>query len=331
MRRIGITGISGSLGMALANHYVNAGIGPIVGITRDELKAEQMSDKYGGINGPVRVMVVPEGINDTEKMREVFRGCDVLIHCAALKRISGSVYASEEMMRTNCVGTMNVLRAATDIGVQRVVVVSSDKAVEPTNLYGATKMVAECMAVQYNSFSYPKGTAISVVRYGNVINSRGSVIPLWKQAFASGESLILTHRDMVRFMITMEQAVNLITAAVFSMKGGEVILPVLPSARMYDVALAVCGEESKIKVIDKLRPGGEKIAEVMLNQEESSRTVSRIIHGGFSGGLDAYMVLPSHRTWSSETYSGSPVPSGFTYRSDTNNRWLTVDELRGMI
>ena len=331
MRRIGITGISGSLGTALTEHYVKAGVGPIVGITRDELKAEQISERYGGMNGPVRVMVVPEGISDTEKMKEVFRGCDVLIHCAALKRISGSVYASEEMMQTNCVGTMNVLRAATDAGVNRVVVISSDKATSPSNLYGASKMVAECMAVQYNSFSYPKGTAISVVRYGNVINSRGSVIPLWKELHRHGEYLQLTHKDMVRFMITMEQAVNLITATVFSMKGGEIVLPILPSARMYDVALAICGDESRIKVVGQLRPGGEKIAEAMLNEEEPSRTVSRTIHGGFHGGIQVYMVLPSHRTWSSEPYIGVPVPSDFTYRSDTNTAWLTVDELKGMI
>lgn len=331
MRRIGITGISGSLGTALTNHYVNAGIGPIVGITRDELKAEQISEKYGGMNGPVRVMVVPEGISDVDKMKEVFRGCDVLIHCAALKRISGSVYASEEMMQTNCVGTMNVIRAAADVGVQRVVVISSDKACEPSNLYGATKQVAECMAVQYNSFSYPKGTAISVVRYGNVINSRGSVIPLWKELHRRGESLCLTHKDMVRFMITMDQAVNLITAAIFSMKGGEIILPILPSARMYDVALAVCGDESKIKILDQLRPGGEKIAEIMLNQEEPSRTVRRTIQGGFNGGIDVYTVLPSHRTWSNEPYVGAPVLPNFEYRSDTNASWLTVDDLKGMI
>lgn len=331
MRRIGITGISGSLGTALTEHYVNAGIGPIVGITRDELKAEQMSERYGGINGPVRVMVAPEGINDTEKMREVFRGCDVLIHCAALKRISGSVYASEEMMQTNCVGTMNVLRAATDVGVQRVIVVSSDKSVSPSNLYGASKMVAECMAVQYNSFSYPKGTAISVVRYGNVINSRGSVIPLWKDAFARGEALRLTHKDMVRFMITMKQAVNLITASIFSMKGGEVILPILPSARMYDVALAICGDESRIHIANELRPGGEKKSETMLNSEEVSRTVRRKIYGGFNGEMDVLMVLPSHRTWSNEPYAGMPVPESFTYDGDTNEWWLTVDELRKII
>lgn len=331
MGRIGITGISGSLGTALTKHYVSAGIGPIVGITRDELKAEQISAQYGGINGPVRVMVVPEGIGDTEKMREVFSGCEALIHCAALKRISGSVYASEEMMRTNCVGTMNVLRAATDVGIPKVIVISSDKCVEPTNLYGASKMVAECMAIQYNSFSYPKGTAIAAVRYGNVINSRGSVIPLWKELAKRGEPLQLTHKDMVRFMITMDQAVNLITATIFSMKGGEIVLPVLPSARMFDVALAICGDESKVNVLNQLRPGGEKIAEIMISQEEPSHTVQRRIHGGFNGGIDVYMVLPSHRTWSSEPYVGTPVPENFTYRSDTNTWWLTVDELKEMI
>lgn len=329
--RIGITGISGSLGTALTARLVEAGIGPIIGITRDEFKAETIGNKYGGIGGQVRCMVVSEGINNTNKLTEVFRGCDTLIHCAALKRISGSVYAAEEMMQTNVVGTMSVLHAATSAGIGKVLVISSDKAVEPCNLYGATKMVAEGLAVQQNSFSYPRGCRIAVARYGNVAGSRGSVIPLWKEQFARGEMLAVTHMDMVRFMITMNQAVEFIMACLFSMRGGEIMLPILPSARMYDVALAICGDASRIKMLNQLRPGGEKLSEIMVSQEEPVRTVQRTLHGGFGGPIDAYMVLPSHRSWSSEPYPGEPVPPGFTYRSDTNERWLTIDELKEIV
>lgn len=142
---------------------------------------------------------------------------------------------------------------------------------------------------------------------------------------------MLTHENMVRFMITMDQAVDFVMACIFSMKGGEIILPILPSARMYDVALAICGEESKIIVKNELRPGGEKMAEIMLSQEEPSRTVKRVLYGGFDGPIEAYAVLPSHRTWSTEPYPGESVQPGLSYRSDTNNRWLTVDELRSML
>lgn len=327
--RIGITGISGSLGTALTARLVEAGIGPIVGITRDEFKADTISQRYGGIGGDVRVMVVASGIEDTAKLTEVFRGCEVLIHAAALKRISGSVYASTEMVNTNVNGTASVLRAATDAGVRKLLMISSDKAVEPTNLYGATKQVGECLAVQHNAFSYPRGLHVSVARYGNVIGSRGSVVPIWQAAYAKGERLTLTHNDMTRFLITMKQAVEFIMACLFSMKGGEIFVPVLPAARMLDLALAINHGEPVV-TLNQLRPGGEKLAESMLSQEEPARTVRRELHGGFGKPIESYVVLPSHRSWSSEAYPGVPVPPDLVYRSDTARR-LTVDDIKPLL
>ena len=329
--RVGITGISGSLGTALTARLVEAGIGPIVGVTRDEFRAEQISQKYGGIQGNVRVMVVAEGINNQAKLTEVFRGCEVIIHAAALKRISGSVYAAEEMTVTNIFGTLSVLKAATLANVQKVIVVSSDKACEPTTLYGSTKHVAECLAVQENSFSYPRGMRISAVRYGNVVSSRGSVIPIWKEAFAKGEQLKITHKDMTRFQISMNQAVDFIMACLFSMKGGEVFVPILPSARMYDVALAICDDQNRITILDELRPGGEKLSEILLSQEEPRRTVSRKLCGGFGAEIDSYVILPGHRSWSNEPYPGIPIPIDTVYRSDTNHWKLSLEEIKCLI
>ena len=327
--RIGITGGSGSLGTALIARLVEAGIGPIVTITRDEFKAEQISQRYGGIGGNVRCMVVSEGIKDQAKLTEVFRGCEVIVHAAALKRISGSVYAAEEMVETNVMGTLSVLKAATAAGVQKVLFISSDKAVQPTNLYGATKQIGECLAVQENAFSYPRGTRISACRYGNVLGSRGSVVPIWREALAKGEALKVTHEGMTRFLITMRQAVDFVMACLFSMKGGEIFVPILPTATMVNLATAV-GNGSTIQILNELRPGGEKLAESLLSEEEPARTVARELCGGFNHAIKAFVVLPSHRSWSNEPYPGDPILPNFVYRSDRGEQ-LSVEDLRTML
>ncbi len=324
--RVGITGISGSLGSALTARLVALGIGPIVGITRDEFKAEQITQKYGGIGGHVRAMVVSEGIADTQKLCEVFRGCEVLIHAAAQKRISGSVYAAEEMVETNVKGTLSVLKAATTAGIGKVIVVSSDKAVQATNLYGATKYIAECLAIQENSFSYPRGTRISCVRYGNVLGSRGSVVPIWLKACANNQPLIVTHDKMTRFIITMSQAVDFILATLLCMRGGEIFIPELPMATMVDLARSI---SKQIIIKNELRPGGEKLAESLLSEEEPARTVAKILTG-FDGPIPSLIVLPSHRTWSVDSYEGTPVEPDLTYRSD-QGPFLSVEQLERMV
>jgi UDP-N-acetylglucosamine 4,6-dehydratase len=184
--------------------------------------------------------------------------------------------------------------------------------------------------VQANGFTYPKGTRISVARWGNVLGSRGSVVPLWRAAKAAGEKLKLTRKDMTRFIITMPQAVDFVMACVFSMRGGETFVPILPSATMWDLAMAIAEDESMIETLNELRPGGEKLAEILLSEEEPLRTVRRQLHGGFSGPVEALTVLPGHRTWSNESYAGTPVDLAMTYRSD-QGPFLTVEELRKML
>lgn len=329
--RIGITGGSGSLGSALIERLVSAGIGPIVTMTRDELKAQRMSDKYGGVGGDVRVMLIADGLNNTQKLEEAFGGCEVVVHAAAMKRISESVYSSGEMIQTNVEGTRHVLEAATQAGVGKVLFISSDKASAPINAYGGSKFLAECLAVQHNSFSYPRGTRVSVARWGNVLGSRGSVLWTWRAQAAKGDPLHVTHKDMTRFIVTMDQAVSFVLACIFSMRGGEIFLPILPSAYMVDLAKAVA-PDAPIHIDDQLRPGGEKLNEQLLNEEEPRRTLHRKLTQGW--GRDqhpCYVVTPSHRTWSHDVYPGKPVAHDLRYRSDINEQWLNVEDLTRLI
>lgn len=291
--RIGITGCSGSLGTALVEHWHRDHV--LVGITRDELKAEKIM--AGREN--VRCMVVAAGLDDVNAMRRAFDGCQVLVHAAALKRISGSVYAAQEIVKTNIIGTQHVLRVARDLGVSKVVVVSSDKAVEATNLYGSSKFCAECLAVQENSFSYPKGTSVCVVRYGNVLGSRGSVVHIWREQVRKACSLSLTDRRMTRFIITMAEAVKTIDSAIAFAEAGDIFVPNLKAARMFDLASAVMREAGAMhaQVYETgLRPGGEKLHESLLSQEEIARA--------YVLDKDYYVVKPSHMTWKSPEKTG---------------------------
>ena len=313
--RIGITGISGSLGTALVEALHKEHI--VVGITRDELKAEKvMAGKEN-----VRCMVVAAGLDDEATMRRAFDGCHMLIHAAALKRISGSVYAAHEIVKTNIVGTQNVLRVARDLRVRKVIVVSSDKAVEATNLYGSSKFCAECLSVQENSFSYPKGTSVCVVRYGNVLGSRGSVVHIWREQLKKSGSLTLTDRRMTRFIITMEQAVRVIRDAMAHGDAGDILVPNLRVARVVDLALAVMRETGYMhgQMLETgLRPGGEKLHESLLSSEEIGRT--RILNEQY------FIVEPSHATWKKKCDSPLAFFKEESYSSAAIDHY-TVQEL----
>lgn len=317
--RIGITGISGSLGTALVESLHKDYI--IVGMTRDELKAEKIM--AGKDN--VRCMVIAAGLDDEAAMRRAFDGCHVIIHAAALKRISGSVYAAQEMVKTNIVGTQTLLRVARDLRVSKVIVVSSDKAVEATNLYGSSKFCAECIAVQENSFSVPKGTQVCVVRYGNVLGSRGSVVHIWRDQVKRLNQLTLTDRRMTRFIITMKQAVQVIKDAMGSGQAGEIIIPELKAARMIDLASAIMREQGcfHAQMIETgLRPGGEKLHESLLSQEEIART-HRL--------NDKYWAIePSHATWKKSVKNTLALFDRGSYNSG-NISTLTVEELTELL
>jgi UDP-N-acetylglucosamine 4,6-dehydratase len=300
----------------------------VISYSRDEVKASAMHDEFGHY-GAFRAFL--GDVRDRDRLAHAFRGVDTVVHAAALKRVDVAAYSPSEIYETNITGTMNVVTEAIEAGVRRVVVISSDKAVAPTNIYGASKYCAECYAVQANNYGHNSGTCVAAVRYGNVLASRGSVVHIWRRQLLQGRPLTVTSPQMTRFIMTIEQAVDLVLHAMAETRGGEVFVPLLPSARMIDLAQAVHDHANLSEggalgyTVTGLRPGGEKMAEALLNEEEPSRT--RRVDGH-------YVVLPSHHDWTERHWwqdHGSAVDPAFTYRSDVNDRWLTPGDLRQLL
>lgn len=315
--RLAITGGTGSLGRSIIARLLQDRIGTIVSLSRDEVKAGDLKESF---NDHPDLRVFLADVRDRERLVQAFWGCDIVIHAAALKRITESVYSPSELIKTNVEGTANVIDAATAARVKKIIVVSSDKAVAATNLYGMTKAVAECYAVQANAYTAPRGTYVSAVRYGNVLGSRGSVVHIWRSTAAAGKPLRLTDPRMTRFIITLPQAVQFVLDAAWDMIGGEIFVPALVAATMTDLAEAIAPNHPV--EITGLRPGGEKLGEVLLSEEEPRRT--------FNLG-DRFIVTPSHRSWSTQPWKGEPVPESFTYHSETWPARLGVEELRKLV
>lgn len=320
--RLLITGSSGFLGKAIINRLKND---PLVErlciMSRDEHKLYKLAEEYDG-TASIRTFIAD--VRDRERMRTACQGVDAVIHAAALKRIDAVVNESIELDKTNVRGTVNVLQAAMEAGVRKALVVSSDKAVQPTNAYGTTKMMAECHAVGFNAYSFPKGLAVSVVRYGNVAKSTGSIYHIWKPLAEQGKKLPLTNIEMTRFHISMEQAVEFCISSLQRMQGGEIFVPDLPAYRLCDVGKAMLenagrtNEKLPFQLVG-LRPGGEKLAERMLSDEEPGRTL-------WQG--DRYVVTPCHRTWSAAPYRGEKLEGNPHLVSSWPDRWMSVEALR---
>jgi len=330
--RIAITGATGSLGGALlAALEERGGASRIVAVSRDEVKSGDLDERWGARLPQLRCQL--GDVRDAERMEELFRGCDVVLHAAALKRVGHSVYSPGEVLKTNVLGTMAVVRAATVAGVGRVVVVSSDKAVEPTNLYGVSKAAAETYAVQANSYSLPRGTRVSCVRYGNVLGSRGSVPHVWRAQLARGEAPTVTDWRMTRFIVELRDAAAFVLGALDAMEGGEVFVPLLPAARLRVLLLAVTrewvgrGETRGVPqraVVTGLRPGGEKLHESLLSREEPGRA-------WLDSGRGRVVVLPTHHSWRAVYDTAGLDPVGQAYTSDAPVGWLGEDELVEML
>ena len=329
--KVAITGSTGSLGGALITALAGRiDVTRIVALSRDEVKSGDLADRWDKLLPSIRCML--GDVRDQPRLEEVFRGCDAVIHAAALKRISHSVYSPGEMVKTNIQGTINAIQAAAAVGVARVLVVSSDKCAEPVNLYGVTKCAAECYAVQSNSYTWPRGTRVGVVRYGNVLGSRGSVVGVWREQLRRGLPLTITDPAMTRFIITLQQAAAFCLAALEDMEGGEVFVPRLPAARVADLADAVenewyarrttKGEPCWSREITGLRPGGEKLHEALLTREEPTRT-------WWDGGR--MVILPSHHSWREDWTVPEGQQVAGPYTSDAPDRWLTVEELIAML
>ncbi|WP_433260042.1 UDP-N-acetylglucosamine 4,6-dehydratase (inverting) [Actinosynnema sp. CS-041913] len=313
-----VTGGTGSLGRAFARHVLDH-LEPdrIVVFSRDEQKQYEMRQAFGP---DTAVSCVLGDIRDRDSLVRAMRGVDHVVHAAALKQVDTAEYHPYEFAKTNIEGSQNVLEAAVACGVRKVVALSTDKASSPTNLYGATKMVADKLFTSANAWAAERGVTFSVVRFGNVMGSRGSVLPLFRRLVAEGSTLPITDKRMTRFWITPEQAVRFTVDTFDTMRGGELFVPKIPSMKVSDLAEAVAPGMPTYEV--GLRPG-EKLHEEMIAAEDSYRTLQL---------EDRYLVLP---TVGVTDYVASgyclPVSLGFTYRSDTNDSWLSIDELRTML
>ena len=311
-----VTGGTGSFGykfveILLARHRPRR----LVIFSRDELKQSEMRARF---EGDPRLRFFIGDVRDRERLVRAMHGVDTVVHAAALKQIPACEYNPFEAIQTNIMGAKNVIDAAVDSGVKRVIALSTDKAVNPINLYGATKLCMEKLFVDGNAYGFSRGTRLACVRYGNVVGSRGSVIPLFKSQRAAGV-LTVTDPKMTRFWITLEQGVDLVVRALDRMRGGEIFVPKIPSMRVMDLAEALapgCRVE-----FTGIRPG-EKLHEVLISEDESRQAVELD---------DMFVVEPILPSWGYQPWvGGRPLPGDYRYASDTNPHVLGPDEMRSL-
>lgn len=310
-----VTGGTGSFGKAFIRHLLNfCAPSRVVVYSRDELKQYEFRNELGDV-APLRWFI--GDVRDAGRLVRAMRGVDIVVHAAALKQVDTAEYNPFECIATNVLGAENVINAAIDAGVERLIALSTDKASSPINLYGASKLCSDKLFVAGNHYSGSQGTKFSVVRYGNVTGSRGSVIPLFKRISGSG-TIPITDPRMTRFWITLPQAVEFVISSFQQMHGGEIFVPKIPSTRIVDIAEAIApGVPTRIVGI---RPG-EKLHEEMVSEDDARRTFE---------ATDRYVITPVIQGWGSSSWSdvGLPCRDGFSYRSNTNDRWLSVDEIR---
>lgn len=311
-----LTGGTGSFGKKFAEIVLKEHNPKVVRIfSRGELKQQKMREQFDD----ERLRFFIGDVRDRDRLHRAMNNVDIAVHAAALKQVPACEYNPIEAVRTNIDGAVNVIDAAIDNGVKKVMALSTDKAVHPINLYGATKLVAEKLFIQANSYTGKRKTIISCVRYGNVVGSRGSVIPVFKEQRGKG-IVTITDERMTRFWITQEQAARFIIDCIEKMKGGEVFIPKIPSMKVTDLS-DVIAPEAKRKVIG-IRPG-EKINEVLLIGEEARH----------SREFNSYFVIePEHPFWNKDNFKeGKSLLEGFRYTSGDNDWWLTKDDLKKML
>ena len=290
--------------------------------SRDEFKQDIMKkefmQKYPEKASRLRFFI--GDVRDKERLYRAFRGVDYVVHAAAMKQVPACEYNPFEAIKTNIFGAQNVIDAALDRGVKKVVALSTDKAVNPINLYGGTKLVSDKLFISANAYRGEEGTVFSVVRYGNVAGSRGSVIPFFNSLLDNGaEELPITDFEMTRFWITLEEGVNLVFKAIQESKGGETYISKIPSFRIIDLAKAL-KEDIKLKEVG-IREG-EKLHEVMITKDDSRTTYEYEKH---------YIIYPHFEWWDFNKFftpGGKLIDRGFEYSSGTNTEWLDVEGLR---
>jgi UDP-N-acetylglucosamine 4,6-dehydratase len=311
-----VTGGTGSFGRALVTSLLtDSQARRVVVFSRDELKQWEMQQHYGR---EPRLRFFIGDVRDAMRLKRAFTGIDIVVHAAALKQIPATEYNPFEAVRTNIHGAENVINAAIDEGVGQVIALSTDKASSPINLYGATKLVSDKLFVAGNAYAGGKATRMAVVRYGNVVGSRGSVISHFRTLAKTG-TLPITDARMTRFWITLCQAVFWVRTSLQRMHGGEIFVPKLPSMKIVDLARVVApGAELAIVGI---RPG-EKLHEEMISVESGRHAVDMGDH---------YVIQPDMDWWQADRLRGKPVPEGFSYASDTNTQWLDAAGLQEIV
>lgn len=312
-----VTGGTGSFGTKLLEVLLERQEPEAIRVfSRDELKQSELRRRF--TNDDERIRYLIGDIRDLPRLARAMRGVDVVVHAAALKQVPTCEYNPFEAVQTNVVGAENVVSAAIENDVPLTIALSSDKAVNPVNLYGATKLCAEKIITQGNTYSGHSAARFASVRYGNVVGSRGSVIPLFKAQAPTGV-LTITDERMTRFWITLGQAVEFVLDSLGRMGGGEIFVPKIPSMRVVDIAEALA-PDAEHRIIG-IRPG-EKLHEVLLTEDEARHSLET---------EKGFVILPEHASWSLRPVEGGrPLPAGFRYSSDQNGHWLDVGELREM-
>ena len=321
-----VTGGTGSFGKQFIKTVLDRfpKVKKIIVYSRDELKQFEMSQQFNETEYPQMRYFIGD-VRDGDRLRRACEGVNIIIHAAALKQVPTAEYNPMECINTNIFGAENVINAALDCGVEKVVALSTDKAAAPINLYGATKLCSDKLFIAANNMKGKRNLSFSVVRYGNVLGSRGSVIPFFLE-MRKTKTLPITHNDMTRFNITLDEGVNMVLYAIENAWGGEIFVPKIPSYRITDVAKAV-GPDCEHKVVG-IRPG-EKLHEEMITSSDSPNTLDC---GKY------YVIAPNvsnYSTWNREEYikafKAKYVAPGFQYNSGENTEWLTVDEIRSQI
>src|SRR3989338_863834 len=311
-----VTGGTGSFGkklveILLKNHNPKS----IRIYSRDELKQWEMRNQF---NDHSKLRFFIGDIRDRNRLKRATKDTDIIIHCTALKQVPICEYNPIEAINTNINGAINIIDAALDNKIKLVISLSTDKAVSPVNLYGATKLCAEKLFTQANSYAGTKNTKFSSVRYGNVVGSRGSVIPLFLKQKEIGE-ITITFKEMTRFWITLDQAVQFVINSIGRMHGGEVFVPKIPSVKIIDLAKAIA-PEAKIKIIC-IRPG-EKLHEILISYDEARHTKEFV---------DSFIIEPQHPFWKINKHKGGTyISNHYIYISSENDKWLTHEEIKNL-
>ena len=318
-----ITGGTGSFGKECVDFLLRqTQVKKVIVFSRDEQKHVSMRRELFPTDKFPRLRYFVGDVRDPQRLQRALTGVNIVIHAAAMKHVDVAEYNPQECIRTNIGGAENVINAAIDCGVEKVVALSTDKAASPINLYGATKLCSDKLFVAANSLAGEDGTRFAVVRYGNVWGSNGSVVPFFQKQAATG-TLPITDPAMTRFIITLPEGVAFVMKAFEQMVGGEVFVPKIPSTRIMDIAQAVA-PQCKTKVIG-IRPG-EKLHECMIPTDEAKLTIEFDDH---------FVIEPAFRSWTDASphymAQGKRCPEGFSYASDNNTDWLSIEQLRSMI